>query len=207
MNELSTRAILERANQLLRQAKLSLDDLESQDPERRVAAMRNIIVWTRGVTQVLQKLRSTVPDFDSWYEPYQKEMENDPLLRYLYLLRNDILKEGKTPPVSFSIHITSMSTSDLGPPPPNARGMFIGDQLGGIGWEIELDDGTVEKQYVKLPETQVQMWHGFADAPDSHLGEPLKDNSFQNICRLYLAYLDRLVHDARSTFDSTERSI
>jgi hypothetical protein len=52
-----------------------------------MAAMHNVVVMGRAVTNVLQKLCSKVEDFDVWYQPWVEEMARDPLLRYLYNLR------------------------------------------------------------------------------------------------------------------------
>jgi len=39
----------------------------------------------------------------------------------------------------------------LGKRPAHARELFIGDELGGVGWEVELIPGVVEKYYAILP--------------------------------------------------------
>ena len=38
-------------------------------------------------------------------------------------------------------------------PPLGARVFFIGDHLGGSGWEVELPDGSTGNYYVQLPES------------------------------------------------------
>jgi hypothetical protein len=58
--------------------------------------LRNLIVFGRAVTNILQNLRSVVgaKTFDEWYMPLQEEMRDDELLKYFYELRTEILKEG-----------------------------------------------------------------------------------------------------------------
>jgi hypothetical protein len=191
---------LGRARATLRQAELALAELSSPDLERRLAGLRNVIVWTRAVTPIVQQLRSRVDGFEEWYGPWRSEMEDDPMLKYLYDLRNVVLKEGGLPPISSALHIARLSSADLPPAPPGARSFFIGDPLGGIGWEVDLPDGTTGKVYVALPTEMAQSWHGFADIPATHLGQPLIDRSLENVCRLYVEYLDRLIASAASTF-------
>lgn len=162
--------------------------------------MRNVIVWGRAVTNVLQQLRGKADGFDDWYQPWRDEMAADPLLKFLYRQRSEILKAGNDPRLSTGVEITSFSTADLPQPPPNARGFFIGDQYGGNGWEVELPDGTLDKIYVSLPEDRVRSYVRMLDAPTEHLGQPLADVSVAAICDLYVAYLGRLVAEAEATF-------
>jgi hypothetical protein len=180
-----------------------LADLSSGDPNRRVAGLHNVVVFGRAVTNVLQNLRSTEPDFDAWYAPHLAEMEGDPLLKYLYTLRSDILKKGVLP-VGVSTYIRQLrfpqDAARLGPPPPNARGFFIGDSLGGSGWEVELADGRTEKYYAKLPADVGATTLHLPDAPVMHMGQPLKGNDVTTIGRAYVAYLRKLVTDAEQQF-------
>ncbi len=50
--------------------------------------------------------------FDKWYEPYQKEMKNDELMKFFVEVRNSILKEGDTK-TSHTVHLKSFNTSML----------------------------------------------------------------------------------------------
>jgi len=134
MADRTSAEILRAARQTLATAEKGLADVSSGDPNRRVAGLHNVVVFGRAVTNVLQKLRSTEPGFDAWYGPHRAQMEGDPLLKYLYRLRSEILKEGILP-LSTSMHIHRLRFPDdiarLGPPPPNAKSFFIGDNLGG----------------------------------------------------------------------------
>ena len=180
-----------------------LADLSSGDPNRRVAGLHNLVVFGRAVTNVLQNLRSTEPDFDAWYAPHRAEMEGDPLLKYLYTLRSEILKEGILP-LAVSTHIRQLRFPEdlarLGPPPPNAKGFFIGDSIGGSGWEVELADGRTEKYYARLPADIGGATVHLPDAPATHMGRPLKGNDVTTIGGAYVAYLRKLVMDAEHRF-------
>ena len=187
----------------LQTAELGLRLLLEGSPETRLSAFRNVVVFGRAVTNALQGLRHVEPAFEEWYAPHKLEMEADPLLKYLYDLRSTILKEGRLE-TSSVVHIRRLSwPSDayrLGPPPPNARGFFIGDSCGGAGWEIELPDGSVDKYYVSLPGDIGAVYAALSDAPSVHLGRPLPNRSLETLATLYVDYLRKLVRSAEGTF-------
>jgi hypothetical protein len=89
--------ILGRTRETLRSAQVAAEDLSHADATRRLPALRNVIVWGRAVTNVLQNLRGKAEGFDEWYEPWREEMATDPLLRFLYQQRSEILKRGTDP--------------------------------------------------------------------------------------------------------------
>jgi len=199
----TTASILASAEQTLATARAGLEDVVGTRPERRLSGLRNLVVFGRAVTNVLQNLRSTEPKFDEWYQPRVREMEADPLMRFLYKLRSEILKQG-TIPTSVSAHIEHFEfprdLAKLGPPPANTKSFFIGDQNGGSGWEVMVGDGQVEKYYAALPGEIGQVTVHLADAPAEHLGKQLSDNRIETICAAYLHYLERLVADAKRHF-------
>lgn len=200
----TTASILSDAREILATARLGLGDLVSGQPERRLPGLRNLIVFGRSVTLVLQNLRSTEPAFDDWYAPHQEVMRNDPLMRYLVELRNEILKEGSMP-TRVGVYIGQLDGSNLfnrlPPRPAGATNFFIGDQTGGSGWMVTLPDGQTEKYYVALPADIGYVYNlRLTATPDVHLGSPITDKSVENVGRLYLAYLEGLVRDAEREF-------
>jgi hypothetical protein len=196
----SAQDVIARCRSTLRHAELALGDITgASDPARRAAAVNNVLVWGRAVTPILQQLRSRVEGFDAWYESWQQEMRQDPLLSYLYKLRNRLLKQGENA-VAAAAHITYLNTSDLPPPPENAVSFFVFDEFGGVGWEVDLPDGSRTKIYAALPESVLKTWLVLPDAPQEHLGVPLFDQSAGHVCELYVAYLKRLVLSAEQTF-------
>ena len=199
----NTLETLSRAKETLSTARLGLTDVLSGRPERRLGGVRNLIVFGRAVTNVLQNLRSTEPTFDAWYQPFVDQMRADPLLRYFYQLRSEILKEGKLP-TDASVHIHNFSfpgdIQRLGPPPAGAKSFFIGDQSGGSGWEVELPNGTTEKFYVDIPGDLVTSAIHLPEAPESHLGNPLPDKRIETLSRLYFDYIERMFLNAQSAF-------
>lgn len=77
----TTRAILQHAEDTLYTATLGLTHVKGTDPLARMAGRRNVVVFGRAVTNVLQNLRATEPDFDEWYKLHVGAMEGDELLR------------------------------------------------------------------------------------------------------------------------------
>jgi len=88
----------------------------------------------------------------------------------------------------------------IGPAPPGATSFFIGDQLGGSGWEIKLPDGSTGKYYVDLPTDLVSASLHFPNPPKTHRGKDINDSSVERLCRLYLDYLVVLVTNAKREF-------
>ena len=157
MTHRETDDVLRKARGVYDMARAGLADLLGPDPKRRTPGFWNAATFGRNVTFVLQNLRSIdAAGFDVWYTVRQDAMRADPLLQYFKKLRTVIEKRGG-PETGSSVHIEYMSTDDLAPlmanPPLNARSFFIGDQLGGSGWGIEMPDGTTERYYVALPES------------------------------------------------------
>lgn len=201
VNKQEIAAALQRVNDTLETAKQGLSDLLDPSRSRRVTGLRNLIAFGRSVTFVIQNLRSIKGlDFDSWYEPYQESMKGDPLMRYFVDARNELEKQGKLN-VSTSVNL-NFSTSDLqkfGRPPLGAKSFFIGDHLGGSGWEVELADGRTEKYYVELPSSMGEVKQKFMNFPIAKAPE-LADHSVEELCSMYITKLEELVRLAKAHF-------
>jgi len=200
----TTTDILKDAQATLKTAKDGLEQLVDGPPPRKLSGLRNFVVFGRAVTNVLQGLRSTEPGFDVWYKKYVHEMESDQLLKYFYKLRSVILKKGilKTA-VSGFIRRLELPYDSLrfGPPPPFAKSLFIGDEFGGSGWEVELPDGSKMKYYVELPSDIGSVSLHFPDPPSHHLGKAISGYSVEKLSELYIAYLSKMVQEAKIRFE------
>lgn len=201
MVEEDTGSIIKNAEDMLITAKYGLDLLKTENPYYLPTGIRNVLTFGRAITKVLQRLRSHESEFSAWYKPYRDEMENDPLLKYLYRIRNDVLKEGMMP-VTSKTHISFLNLDWVNqlPKPPNTKGFFIGDNLGGSGFEVELPDGSTEKLYIKLPWDTVITSAHFKNLPNSHLGKSINGISIKEICELYLQYLEKIIKGAKRKF-------
>jgi hypothetical protein len=200
----SIASVLASADEMLRNVQFGLEAVEHQDARRRMPGFHNVVVFGRAVTNMLQGLRHIATGFDAWYDPLVGEMTADPLLRYLYRLRSDILKKGVMPPTERTIHITHFDGSMIPrPAPAGALGFFVGDANGGSGWDVQLPDGSREVFYVELAEGTLLTYMTLPDAPRDHLGGQLKDQQIATIARAYFEYLRRMVREARARFGST----
>ena len=203
--------VLHYVGENLELVELGVADLLGDDPARRLAGFRNVAVYGHATTQTLQNLRSVDSEaFNAWYEPLRSEMRDDPLMKFFWDLRSQILKEGRTGTLTNVHQIDYFGPENqaalkpiLAHPPPGARGFFIGDQLGGNGWEIVQPDGTISKYYVQLP-PEVTAGSRFSLHPDNpptrHRGQDLADTSIQALAQHYLAYLRDLAARAKARF-------
>jgi len=195
--------ILKKAEEILETAKFGHQDLKSKDRSRRYSGIRNLVVFGRSVTFVIQNLKTPVGQekFNKWYQPMQEKMKDDIVMKYFVTLRNEILKQGKLP-ISTSANIKNFSTSDipnLGPRPPGADRFFIGDQTGGSGWEFELPDGTREKYYIEIPESIAIVKQHFSELPVPE-DDKLKEKSIEELCEYYINKLEWILNEARKEF-------
>ena len=130
-------------------------------------------------------------------------MRNDHLMKYFYDMRSEILKEG-TLRIATSARIHNFQFPDdikrLGTPPPNARNLFIGDETGGSGWEVELPDGSLTKFYIEIPQDMATVQVHFREAPANHLGDCINNTSIDSLSELYFDYLEKMVKDAERRF-------
>jgi hypothetical protein len=193
-------AIIQKAEDTLQTAKFGFEDLSNK--RRRTSGLRNLIVFGRSVTFVIQNLKTPVGEneFISWYSPIQENLKSDVVMKYFVTLRNEILKQGKLPiSTSVSLNINPGDMAKLGTPPPGANGFFIGDQLGGSGWVIELPDGTKEHYYVDLPLSMADVKQHFSELPVPE-EDGLKQKSIEELCTSYLSKLEGIIDSAREQF-------
>ena len=185
----------------MRRVELALDNFpDTPDRERQVAAMHNVVMTGRSVTFVLMNMQHVAPSFHAWYKPWEDEMRQDPLLSYFKDLRNEIEKQGREGIVQQTYIHSFNPLRDMPPAPQGALKFFMGDENGGNGWEVRLEDGSIQKIYIELPERIGRSWFGFEGLPDEHLGSPITEDTLENVSRLYVDYLRRLVNSAEEKF-------
>ena len=125
-----------------------------EQPTRRSAGFRNVIVFGAHVRKVLESLPSDSGEFDKWYKPIRKEFKSSVLMTLFDELLAQIRKrdaagvDSKARVVGFNY---PADIPKLGKRPAHARELFMGDELGGVGWEVELLPGVTEKYYAILP--------------------------------------------------------
>jgi hypothetical protein len=193
--------VMRKTKDLLDTVGRGLAMVAGSDPTARPMGIHNVAVFGRSVTLTLQNLRTVVGDeaFDAWYEPHEEHMKQDSTFRWFRDLRNEILKEGP-PTTRSSTFITYLGPREqarlMANPPQGARGFFIGDTLGGSGWEIQQEDGTVAKFYVALPDDiQIRTWLTLPN-------QPVPDEPIDEMCRRYVNALTEIVADAEHHFST-----
>lgn len=195
--------VLRAARQMLDNARRGLDDINSQDPGKRIPGLHNVAVFGRAVTIALQRLRHIVDGFDDWYRA--QVPDEDPLLAYFNNVRNGLLKEATSPQVTTITELTFNGNPMRllhGPPPEGATQMFIGENsTGGSGWLVSLPDGTQAKYYAALsPAFKGSVTVHLPEAPREFLGETFDDTTVSGIAGRYVAWLSRLVAEAERCF-------
>jgi hypothetical protein len=135
---------LHEAETLLTLVEAGLKQVTDGPPDRRVAGVRNVLAFGGVLTAAMKTLASGDPLFASWFD-LQRSTEG------VEELRRVMLAEPKTRRDYTQVQLASAG-KEFGPRPANARAFFSGDRLGGVGWDVELPGGGVEKYYVLLPD-------------------------------------------------------
>lgn len=196
--------MLEKAFQILTTMRMAITDLDCPSNIKRNIAIRNVIVHGRTVTFALQKLLrgKCKPDFDEWYVKKQNQMKSDQLMKYFQEARNELEKEANLKSVNkMTIHYFDMDMMRKleQNKPPNAVAFFIGDQMGGSGWEVDTGDGIRTKYYIDLPDG-IMSYSWCIKGEIEHNGKTYHDLDMADACRMYFAYLNNFVLEAARTF-------
>lgn len=203
MDTESAALAINRAEQVLDTAYFGLKILESGDPSERSAGLRNVLVFGRSVTFVIQNLKSIVGEdrFNAWYSPLQEKMRSDPLMRYFVDARNNLEKQGRLDvSVSVAIHnFNSNNLAKLEKPPFQANSFFMGDSTGGSGWIMDLGGGESIKYYINIPRSMGEVKQVFHSLPDNMPAE-LKGLSVEELSSIYLGKLKELLVAAKKEF-------
>ena len=202
MTNESVSVVISRAERTLMDARRSFQDLCGKDLSRRIPGLKNLVVYGRSFTFVLQNLRSFDREgFDQWYLSYEDEMRNDELMKFFAGLRNDLLKKGNSD-TGTTLKIESLSLPEdahlFGPKPPGATCLVMGDD--GPAWIVKTAEGVEEKHYVQVPSRVADTSQSFRNPPRTHLGKSLKGKDTVELCNLYLQYLERMLVDAKQHF-------
>jgi hypothetical protein len=159
------------------------------------------VEFGRHVSTALQNFTHLYPsEFETWWEPRQQALHENELTHYFYKVRNPLMKEiGQTPlhlPIAEFDFRTLVGELDW---PIGATALHLGDSNGGAAWEVQHIDGnsafiplTLLDEFRSQLKTKVY----FPLPPRMHKGQPITDESLNNLCGLFVAYLDGLVDEA-----------
>jgi hypothetical protein len=121
---------------------------------RRTAGFRNVVVFGAHVRKILESLPSDGGEFDKWYKPIRKEFKSSLLMKLFEQLLAEVRKreaaglDSRARVVGFNY---PADVPKLGKRPAHARELFMGDDVGGVGWDVEVSPGVIEKYYAILP--------------------------------------------------------
>lgn len=190
--------LLEAAKETLSVVEFALKELLGSSDAKKLPATRNLLAFGGVFIRQIHGLRRHSIPLDRWFVQHQKNMNADPMIRSLHELRRDLLDRATNP--AASLHITQLHLpskgGEHGPRPRNARSFFVGDRLGGTGWEVALSDGSVEKYYVAIPGLRPTNHHFDEGAGDGFSIELLA-RQYANYLREMLAEVEKLVETLR----------
>jgi hypothetical protein len=131
------------AETLLTLVESALKQVTEGPSDRRVAGVRNVFAFGGALALAMKAIAASEPLFATWFD-LQRPSDGVEDLRRL------MLAEPKTRHDYTQVQLASAG-KEFGPRPANALAFFSGDRLGGVGWDIALPAGGVEKYYVLLP--------------------------------------------------------
>lgn len=193
MQRMSSAELVESAEDILRLAEEGLRWIEAGAKDKRLAGLRNVLVFGRACMLDLSALRRHHPGFDDWYEQNWAGMRDDPAMKSLETIRQLVLREVKPGGVVTQLMVRSAGRG-YGPAPKKARAFFTGDRLGGTGWEVVMPDGSVEKYYVVVSDAIRPAGFGFRDE-----GTP-EESCLEPIMTKYVAHLREMLRSAKDHF-------
>ncbi len=141
---MADRARLHQVETLMALVEAALKQIAEGPDDRRVAGVRNVLAFGGVLTATMKAISSRDALFASWFD-LQRPADGVEELRRVMLAEPKIRRDYT------QVQLASAG-KEFGPRPANARAFFSGDRLGGVGWDIELPGGGVEKYYVMLPD-------------------------------------------------------
>ena len=202
-HQMQVAAVFEKIDTTLDMADEALADWERDDTAKRLPGLKNFVIHTRSVTNILQTLRSKVDAFDEWYGPIQLEMREDALMRYFYALRSEILKTGDhyiswqidpRPPMA----VVKLNSLAVGPPPfPGAVWKLTSE---GAAWVGSGESGERRVQWTTVPESWGISRQLFSDLPSARFPEVWKEKTIAEACGAHLEKVVDIVDRAYDQF-------
>lgn len=193
MQRMSSAELVQSAEDMLHLAEQGLGWIEAGAKEKRLAGLRDVLVFGRACMLSLSALRRHHPGFDDWYEQNWAGMRDDPEMKSLETIRKLVMRDVKSAGVVTQLMVRSAGRG-FGSPPKNARAFFTGDRLGGTGWEVVMPDGGVEKYYVVISDAIRPPGFGFRDEGAA------EGACFEPIMAKYVAHLREMLRSAKEHF-------
>lgn len=193
--------ILSNASDALFVAERSLHDLRSVNPVERELAVRNFVVTSRTLPTIIQNLKNKVPRFKSRYQPHIEKIGNNPRGKNFIELRNQLEKRGETnlfARTTINGNIAD-AIAELGTPPPNVVGTFLGDDIGGSGWIVSYGAGTYKVYSTSALQIARTTLH-FENLTKQGGNGSLDEREVLTACEGHFVAIKQLVDDAIAQF-------
>lgn len=194
-----TRPLLESLAPMFDRAIAKLEDSRANIETMRGAtntlqfksAFLSFLSNSRAVTYALQRDGKSVQGFKAWYEGKQTEMRADELLRFVKDARTDDHHKGERL-LRFTADYEEYRIE-------NPLGDAIRVDSDGV-FRIA-DSGTPRERRVPTGSGRASVTVYLVNAPQSHRGERLTVNDPYTVASLAQAYMEELVHEARTIFE------
>lgn len=201
---LTTSEILGRSRGALANAEMGFNDMvESIHAERQLAGLKTLATSGRQVMFILNKLKSTEPNYDAWWNPIVELIGEDPLFRFFKRLRNVIEKEGL--PEVRAVLLAVRGTEVVREERVKAEDGENFSRIEGIDNNLNPTPGIVVNWAVVSGGTHQRLSQfRLPSPPTSHLGQPLEDDTMEHLGALYLDGLSAILQSARNKFGGSE---
>jgi hypothetical protein len=191
---------IQLARHWLLSAERELDTFEhGTEGSQRTLSFWNFISALVATRNALRHAMKAETAFEAAFQSHWQDIESDQLFTCLVRLRNELYHEKPTR-IATGMYIRQIVVSPdlMGPAPAPNASMFIGDQLGGSGWEVPQPDGSVEKFYRELPEGSVEIHYQLPERlqPSEHKGEDVSRLGLKEIAHRALSLLQSKTREA-----------
>ncbi len=200
MSEL-TKAFLQHARAALDTAFQGYSVVKDH-PSRRMAGFRNVVVFGGHVRKALEDLPPDGGEFDRFMKPKSREFRKSPVARLFEELSREIRKreaqglDTRARVVGFNY---PADVPKLGPRPAHSRELFMGDELGGVGWEVEVLPGVVEKYYAILPAAYGSVDEFLSFTAVVQTSRDPRPIDVVKVCEQYILALEQILRGAART--------
>jgi hypothetical protein len=175
----------------LQQARTYLSSLErATSSDEFTAAFSAFLASIRSVPDVLSKDLKGRKEWRAWRDRKGREMKTDPLISFLFDVRNKDLHEGEHR-LAFATHVQHMEIST----PPGA--VFV---VGADGPYFVYNQGKPTERREPVREGRYTLEVSMTNPPESHLGRAIPDRSPIGLAKLAITYFEGLLHAASTEF-------
>jgi hypothetical protein len=169
-------------NEKLRYLKEEVEAVHKNDVLARRKAALNVGTWIYAIEQSARRLKDLDRSrFETKIQPLIDTFCNNPIIDWWLVIRHKVTHD-LPPSFVSSTHVSHLDSSTIDrinrSAPTGTKGMFIGDELGGSGWEVEGEGGEVRKVYFSLPNAIGSTEINFPDPPNTKKIEDLASEAF-----------------------------